>query len=178
MIRWRFWTSVCKMKAPNWSERELLIYKRYSVLWVWSQRKAHCSDKPRTVSIQRCPPSPRPSRPPAFTTPKDDKIFSDDLMKRHSVFLDPQKTKNCSSDDLRKRHPVFLDPQKQNSHVFFDDLRKDHSRVVSPEKNNQIVFTKLFGRSPPCTCKYHTSNDMFPRCKTCTKWLQVKVIMN
>ena len=27
-------------------------------------------------------------------------------------------------------------------------------------------------------CKYHTSNDVFLRCKTCAKQLQIKVMMN
>ena len=27
-------------------------------------------------------------------------------------------------------------------------------------------------------CKYHTSKDVFSRCKVCTKWLQAKVMMN
>ena len=35
-----------------------LVSSRYSLLRVWSERTTHCSDKPRTWSIQRCPPLP------------------------------------------------------------------------------------------------------------------------
>ena len=35
-----------------------LVSTRCSVLPVWSERKTHCSRKPGTLSIQRCPPPP------------------------------------------------------------------------------------------------------------------------
>ena len=43
-----------------------LVSIRYSVLWVWSQRKTHCSDSPRTWSIQRCPPLLHPALLPSL----------------------------------------------------------------------------------------------------------------
>ena len=59
-------------------------------------RKTHCSDKPRTWSIQRCPlSSSHPSRPPAAIHQK--KTVFRGSGKRHPMFLDPQKQRTSFS---------------------------------------------------------------------------------
>ena len=71
-----------------------LVSRRYPVLQVWSQRKTHGSDKPRTLSNPALPSSSPPSHPPVSTPPKENNVFFFRwCRKRHSVCPDRQEQK-------------------------------------------------------------------------------------
>ena len=103
-----------------------LVSRRYSTLRVWSQRKTHGSDKPRTQSIQRCPLL-HSSIPPS-TPQEENKVFS---MVSGSATL------------------VFLDPQKQKNYTVFTIIRGRTLSCSLTRSDQNTCFSNGFGEAAP-----------------------------
>ena len=98
-----------------------LVSRRHAMLWVWSQRKTHCSDKPRAESIQRC--APHPLLHPALLRPphqKETRVFSMASRSVTPCFLD---LASCFVTNVFWKTP----PEHLDLGPMTKDQRKHHS---------------------------------------------------